>query len=333
MRIVVPITVTEGNLVSNNITEDASNWSSVTSYVIGDTVRLASGSSVNRYFTAIADNTNKNPVDYAGYEAPSIWREIYGTSAWRLFDKRTGAPDYKTGGNIVVSVKPFLSSPSNQETVTTICLINLQAASVKVKITDPVEGVVYEETKSALALDHIYDPYEWFFEPPAFKTNVLFDYLPPYQEATYEITIYNGEGSLASCGEIILGQAYYLGCTGYGSSTGIADYSKSIFFENDDTGGAPFGSSATYLKKGPSSQTNDFMVIANAKTAAHIRRTLQGIISEPILFIGNGSEPRDQVFDDETDEWGIVFGFYRDFSMTLESEPHSIWNLSIEERI
>jgi hypothetical protein len=84
------------------------------------------------------------------------------------------------------------------------------AKIVRIKLTDPVDGIVYDETTNLNNNGNINNWYNYFFNVVTRRTAITLTDLPAYGAGTIEITITN-TGFTAKCGVCILGAVQYVG--------------------------------------------------------------------------------------------------------------------------
>jgi len=139
------------------------------------------------------------------------WTNYGATNKYKMFDAIYNTQS-TTGDDIVIVLTPG-------ETITSIALLNLDAASVTV--AQSVSG--YSETVN-LAAHNVLTWYDFFYEIPSRKTDVVLTDIPPYPASALTITIENGTSS-ASVGVIIIGRFRTLGETQWEGERSITDYS------------------------------------------------------------------------------------------------------------
>ena len=192
--------------------------------------------------------------------------------------------------------------------VDTLGLLNVQATSVRVECTAPGVGVVMDQMFNLVSTSGINNWYAYLFEEIVrlnYKT--ILD-LPNYLNMTIKVTVTNTAGN-ASLGVLVLGRQKYIGRTQYGSSVGIADFSKKI---EDDFGGFTI-IERPYRKKG------SFNIMVDNTLIDELQTLLASFRAIPILYLG-------------TDEFEStsVYGFYKDFSLTIQYPTETQCNLEVE---
>jgi len=181
--------------------------------------------------------------------------------------------------------------------IDSVAILNLESSSVTVTMTD-VGGagapVVWSETTYS---DDLY-----------VSDIVNLDFPLTYLTPHLVIEIENTEGDV-KVGEIVVGQKQSLGTTQYTPSVGIIDYSIK---EVDDFG------NYTVLERAYSKRLNCDTILPNTSLDA-IYNALAEHRALPAVWVGS-----------EDYASMIVYGFYKDFSITIPYPNHSICSLEIE---
>lgn len=294
MRIIKSVTTTESILTSSNIPEDEyPTWVEALPHTALDRVIFQ-----HKVYEAV--------LTHSGITTPPDldlvnWLYVGATNRYRMFDNIISNASDRMGG---IS---FTLTPS--QVVDSLVFLNVNATSVQVVMTDPVEGVVYDQTQVLSSLDDVTDYYSYFFAPVGIKKiSALFLDLPPYPTATIDVTINSGS-ALAQVGEVIYGQQMVIGRTNYGTAIGIKSYSRK---EVDEYG------NVTVVKRKNSKFAEYDLDIDNYKLA-EVQRYFAEIDSVPSVFIGNPDM-----------EELVVFGFYNDFKATISFPTVSKCTLRVE---
>ena len=214
MKIIKPTIITEDVLVNTNVPESPpAEYSSSTSYSEGDTCIV---SSTHKEYESLQDsNSGHYPPDSSGGDSP-FWLELGATNPWRAFDTHVGTSSTTNPSSISYTLTPGIC--------TGVALLDIVGASAEIKLTDPVDGLVYEENISLVDNSGVVDWYDYFFAPFSTWSSVIKMDLPPYRQATLEVTL-TGSGNV-EVGELIVGEVVPLGGTQYAPSMSIIDYSK-----------------------------------------------------------------------------------------------------------
>jgi hypothetical protein len=298
MDIIRPIVVTDAVLDSSNVPEDDyAVWVSGTTYDVGDRVIVISTHSV--YESLIDSNTGNDPTTDDGTK----WLRLGATNRWKAFDQKISDPVTQVD-SIEYSLTPTDSTP------TAVALFGLKGITATVVVTDAIEGEVYNETKSLLDSDEIFDWFSYFFEETTFVQTMLFTGIPPYRGSTVEVTVTEATGETANLGQLVFGYQVDLGLTTYGTAISIQDFSRK---ETD-----AFGNFIVVERA--FSNLIDFDVRLPTQTAGRVRRTLAEYRATPIVYIGN-----------EDPSYGtIAYGFYRNFDITLDTPSYSFAAIEVE---
>lgn len=292
MKIVRPFTVTEASILSTDVPEtDAAVWSSVTTYSTGQTVIKDH----HVWESLVNSNTNQNPTTTTGK-----WLDLGPTNRWRMFDANIGSSTSKTTS--------FTYTIQVSGRVDTVAFLNVRATAIRVKMTDAIEGVVYDVTFPMVANAGIQDWYAYYNEPIRRFTSKVVQGLPTYLNPVLEITVTNA-GADASLGVFIAGQAKDIGRTQYGSSVGIIDYSTKL---KDD-----FGNISVVAR--PNSKRGSYNIEVPNGLIDELYDLLSSYTTVPILYIGT-----------DCYEATTTYGFFKDFTIAVQYVSTSTCSLEVE---
>lgn len=279
MRIIKPLPITDLNLMSSNVPEtDWPVWDNATMYVITDTVMID-----HIVYRAAEANTNKDP---RLVENRVTWPILGMTNRWKMFDMTRGSEIQTTNPDsieVTIEMSGLYSS---------LALFGVSAENVRVEIIDGSNGVVYDHTFSLSTVSGITYYFQWFYMPPARKSQFVTTDLPYYPGADIRITI-SSPGNTVKVGKLVLGYAKELGCTAYGTNVRFIDFSRR---DRDD-----FGNLVTVPRRKISERT--FQVKVDSDKLAQVEETIKGLDTTPTVFVGS---PNHQVT--------IIFGLAVDFN-------------------
>lgn len=297
MRLIRPITVTDSVLDSSNVTEnDYAEWAGGTTYNTGDKVIVLSTHRI--YESLVNSNTGNDPTTDDGTK----WLNIGATNRWKAFDK--------TITDQVTNTTSITYSFSPQSLTNSIAFFNVEATTIQVTVTDPVDGVVYDNTVSLTDNGAVENWYGYFFEPILRKSElVLFD-LPNYVSATIDVDIGAGTGNTAKVGQIVFGSQKTLGLTTYGTTIGIQDYSTK------DTDA--FGN--VVITERRFAQLVDYDVKLATSTVRDVQKTLATYRATPLVYSGT----EDGTYGD------LVYGYYRSFGINISTPSFSDATIEVE---
>jgi len=215
MKLIRPVPVADVNLLSSSVTEtDYAAWSSGTTYGLGDRAIYVVADTHWIVESLQAGNIGHTPT---GADTDTWWLKLGATNRWKMFD---GAVQSQTTAADEIVVE--LSSATNR--IDSIALFNVDCASARVRVIDATDGVVYDQTKNMVSPSGITDWYAFSFEPIVRIRDYVFTDLPPYLNATIEVTLTDAGGT-AKCGACVPGLSRTLGLTQYGVEVGILDNS------------------------------------------------------------------------------------------------------------
>lgn len=288
------LTIANGDVDSTTVPVDAiAAWDSGTTYALDDEV-IASD---KIYVSAQGSNTNNNPTTDDG----TWWTYKSVTNPYRMFDQIVNS---QSTDSSTIEVEVIPSSFVNRASI-----INVQGARATVTVTDDTAGEVYNETKLLRQYAGEVSWYNFFFADRQQDESVSFGGIPNYLGATVKLTVEPVSGEDASVGEFVLGQAVTLGQTQYGASIGIQDYSAK---QTNDFG-------QTLIVERAFAKRASFDIWLDSNDVSAVQKALAGVRATPAVYIGS-----------EELEETIVFGFYRDFDIVLQSLNHSLCTIEVE---
>jgi len=303
MRVLIPFTFTDSNLISTTIAEnDYTQWSSVTSYVVGNRVI---STTTHRIYEALQASTNVDPT--TDTSDPPYWLDIGATNRWKAFDQKISDPvTVADGVNTIEYTLGAFGIPSNSVT-----LFGLKGRSASLVVNDATDGEVYNQEISLIDNALVNDWFTYFFEPARVKSEAIFEGIPPYANAEYDITVEDATDAEPELGQIVLGQEYELGKTNYGTSVSIEDFSRK---ERDDFGNA-------ILVERPFAKLIDFDFIVNTNEVRRTAILLETVRATPAVYYAGP----------DTERFGTtVYGFFRNFSINLDGPAISNVTLEVE---
>jgi hypothetical protein len=212
MYIIRPIKITDAMLISSTVPEtDYAAYVAGTTYALGTRVIVIATHKI--YESAQAGNLGHYPPDNLTGTIP-WWIEVSATNRHKIFDEKVGDQTSQAGSfNYVLQPGMFDS----------ITLFNVEGLTLRLVLTDPTEGVVYDKTINLLSTANVIDGYTYCFEPFIYTTALARLDIPPYGSASLSITL---TGVTAKCGEIVVGLKRYIGDSQWGISVSDVDFSK-----------------------------------------------------------------------------------------------------------
>jgi hypothetical protein len=261
---VEPIVIADdGALTSSNVdgSLDPPAWSAAATYTLGQ--QATSGTSIYQSVQD-ADNINHPVTDTAW------WVRVGATNRLRMFDQKIGAQTERAD-TIEVVITPM-------SVIGVVSLRNVEALSVRVRQSTVPDGVLYDRTVSLD--DPVGDWFEYWFSAVTHQSEAIFTDLLPLGDASYTITIDN-TGSVAKCGELLMGAALDAGITEVGVQTGIEDYSLI----------APDEFGVRDIVERDFAEVMDLTVYVQEAKSATLVRLLTRNRARPILLVASSRRP------------------------------------------
>jgi hypothetical protein len=294
MKIMIPTKITDSMISDYTLSyTEPSAWSASTSYTAG--MRASVGKDVYECITA---NTNAYPPNNTtNYN----WIYVGVSNKNKAFDDKINTKTESTG-SISFTITP-------NAIVNGIALFNVLCASVKIVMTDKVDGEVYNREISTVSDKNVEDMFDWLFNDFEQKSDVTIFDLPPYRTASISVTISGAEDETVSVGMVLVGQVKEVGLLNWGASVGIIDFSTK---ETD-----PFGNVTVVPRE--SSKRANYDIDVETRRVDFIQKELQTYKTTPIVWVGS-----------ENMESTIVYGYYRDFSQVISNLIKSKCTVEVE---
>ncbi len=296
-RVVPPIAVTNAMLVATDVPEaDYAAIAATTTYAAAvapaDGSRVISTSTHSIYECILGFTTPGVPV--APELDPTHWLRVSATNRWKIFDLRNSSRTAQAD-NFYYRLQPGVA-------INTLDARGLVGCtSVRVRLTDPTYGVVYDQTVSTAPVPPASDWWSLYFGVwTAGAGRALFEDLPAFPNAELRID-FTGTSALA-VGALVFGQVRAWGRgVQYGVRLGIQDYSTKDTNRWGDLD----------LVEGGFADRATFNVqIRNTEVDA-LKAFLATLRAAPALYIGSGLY-----------EATSVLGIFKDFDILI---PGPTW--------
>jgi hypothetical protein len=156
----------------------------------------------------------------------------------------------------------------------------------------------------------IIDAFTYCFEPHRMRSEAVFNEIPPYAQATYEISLTSTDAP-PKIGQIVLGREYDIGEALFGTSFGIDDYSTA---ERDAWGNME-------IVERPFSKVVDYRVRVPTEQGRRIAIILEENRAKPVVVFGG----------EDSDQIGVtVYGKLSDWSINTGDPIESELRLKME---
>lgn len=291
MKVIRPVEITTSKILSTNAVNDYADWSSSSTYNIGDKVTY------NNYYweSLVNGNVNQNPENTL-----LQWVNIGPSNKWAMFDTQVSSQTV-SNGNLTFTLKPG-------QAINALTLFNIEGASVHVQVLDDAAGnEIYNKTIN-LDSTFIQDYYSYFFDEFVFRQEVMINGIPPYIKCVINVTVI---GTQPKVGSIITGTLVQIGETQQGLSYGIRDYSTK---ETDEFG------VTTFVRRNYSKRMNPSVFVNNGRLN-YIGKLLTDLRAIPTAWVAT---------DDERFEGTIIYGYYKDWNIEVPYPNHSLISIEIE---
>lgn len=296
MKIIRPLVITDEMLTYSNIIEnDCPLYSASMSYAIGARVMVI-GPNLHKIYTSLQDAN----INHAPSTSPTYWVEESATNRWKMFDASITSQASNMDSIVVTLATTGITNG--------IALLNVDCAIIRVTASDPILGVVFDQTINPATTSGINDWYSYFLEPIVRVNDISFTDLPLYSNMTITVTLTN-VGHLVLCGGLIIGHAKKLGMTQRGAKISLTDFSVKArdAFGNFNVVERAFSRRVTLpLWLDASAVDQAFTLLARYRAT-------------PIVYIGIarfGSS--------------IVYGFYKDLTIDITYLNYAVCSIEIE---
>jgi|JI10StandDraft_1071094.scaffolds.fasta_scaffold30775_2 hypothetical protein len=293
LTVVRPIAFSDALLQSCTVPEDPNPaWDPGVTYAAG--ARVHSTVTHKVYQSLVAGNLGQ-PLSNT-----TRWIEVSATNRWKMFDT-SNTTATTANGSMTYVFRP-------RQVVNCVALLGVVASSVRIRMTDPAEGLVYDRTFQLAGAVPGSNWYDYFFAQVVVKDQVLALDLPPYSGADIQVDVIGG--SVVSCTTLVFGYQRVIGKgVHYGARVSIQDYSR---VETNDFGETSFVP-RSYAKRADITTTIDNGLVTATQTF------LASIRAIPCLWIGY-------------EEIGALtlFGFYKEFNIVISYFSESDCELSLQ---
>lgn len=305
MKFIRPTKITDAMLVSSTVPEnDYPLWVGSGDYSVGTLVRRAE---THRVYENLIPGVNAQTPESTLANASPRWLEVAPTNRWAMFDAQIGTATTASNSLTVVL------SPGR---INSLALLEVDAAIVDVTLT--VSGVVeFSASMNLTSGNSVGDWYQYFYEPVYQQDTVVITDLvdaslldiPAYAGGILTVTL-SRPGGTVSCGVMVVGLYASLGTTQYSPSIGITDWSRK---END-----AFGNPIVVKRKYSKRMSANVAVLS--EEVDRVARVLAQYRSTPVVWVGAGSIYTSMV----------IFGFYKDWDMTVDNYSEAALSLQVE---
>lgn len=285
MKIIIPSPTVCANIISVNIPVTEPLWLVGTTYAKGDLV-TRSTCGANVYESLTATNAGNDPEDPVSTD----WLWIGASNAFAMFDSKNGTQSVYPD---VITAEVTLSELTNA-----VALVNVNANQARFEAWDEGGILVMDETFN-LRDYGVSSMYDYYFEEITLKDRLVAFGVPALVAGSKgKLTL---TGVDVRLGSLVYGKQFNIGDSQYGISLSIKDFSTKEL----DT----FGN-YTIVERSFQNVMDAQITVAN-EDIAQVKKILAANRSVPLVWVA-----------DQNKEETIVYGYYRDFSITL---PHTAY--------
>ncbi len=256
----------------------------------------------NSIYASVQDgNVGHDPT----LDLSNTWWVLVGSNnRHRMFDLRNSSATSRAGG-IDVTITPG-------QVCNGIVLLNVApTTSVRVTMTDPVAGVVYDKTTPMQAAPSAAAAFEYCFDPITYADTLIAIDMPLYRKASTRVQVITANAAaIASVGVLAIGLAKELGIgVKLGAAVGIRDYSTKEKNKYGDF----------MVVERDFSKLAKFSVVLKRNQVDAAQTLLASFRGIPCVYIG-------------TDYYTstVVFGYYEEFAISIDYYDLSILNINLE---
>lgn len=274
----------------------------------GTGIHTATVSSHYLYESLAANNLNNVPHKTFATSTTAVpgvsfwWLRLGATNRWKAFDSYISSQTENSG-----SISYVIQAAGR---IDSVALMNIQNAnSVTLAAVDTTGAVVYTKTYNLISSLSISSYSAWFFEPIEHDINLVDTDFPPYSNLQVTVTLNGNVGDMVRCGAVVLGLSKQIGDTQFGAKLGIVDYSVKATDE--------FGNKTITQRN--YSDIGNFAVFIDRLSVDATKAELTKWRGVPIIYIGSDNYKS-----------SIIYGFFKDFSITISYPTFSVCTIDVE---
>lgn len=280
-------------------------WLVGTPYLVGDKVIRTE---THKVYECLIANTGNIPENNLIGTTPK-WLEIESDNRWAMFDL--------SRSTTTNAVSPLTTVIAPGRRIDSCAVINTNATYVTISVQAVVSGTlttVYTNVKT-MPTRPTRTWYEYFFGPFVSDPSMVKFDLPPYANGTITITQSRTQGKI-SCGAVVVGMYKQLGFTQQQPSSEALNFSS---VDRDIYG------NASMIKRRTVPKTNQVCWAYNTDLNA-IRQVRDDLNAVAAVWSGLDNDEDGDYF-----ETLLILGFYRTFTMNMETPLNAMIQLELEE--
>lgn len=303
MKVIPPITITDGILTSSTVSEPDTGevaWNPATAYSLGDTAYLASNHTV--YERIIAGTTATSPD-----EDTTNWAATGKTNKWQMFDL------FRNQQTTAASPLTVVITPG--ERIDSLVLSGMENVNtIRITVTSVTGGGTVYDLTTELDTREVLSYWDYFFKPFTTKSSVAFFEIPPYSDAVMTV-IFTANSGNVSIGSFVIGRKQFIGNV---RPSAVADVINFSTVDRDE-----FGNSELVQRRNVPKTINEIIVEKGYVNA--IRAIRDDLNAVPAAWVGMDNS------DHEYYESILIMGIYKKFSISLDHPNYAVISLELEE--
>lgn len=299
MKVIRPVEIKPDDILHSTAPDNTEQaWSKSKSYARGERVIFYTERFGPSVYQSAGDDNKENAPD----RSPDDWVRVGPTNRWAMFDGSASTLSESKGG--------FECSFQVTEMFNSLAFFEIYGTKliVTAKLKDSSE-LFFTHEQSLIDNSMVVDGYTYCFAPFDYIRDGVIKGVPPFYDVVLTLRI-EGE-SRTGVGEVIVGNLADLGCTQYGATHGIRDYSR---IHEDDFGNR-------YMQQGNWAKTNDLQVFVDKGKHRYVSRVLTELRAKPTVFIGSEIPQHEPL---------IVFGSIKDWRGVIEYPTRTLVNIEIQ---
>lgn len=298
MNVIRPVKMTPDMILSSTALENTEpDWLAQTTYTQGARVIYLDRKHGPSVFQS-AGNENKGSVPD---RSPDDWVRVGPTNRWAMFDGSASTLSESEGG--------FECSFRVSEMFNSVAFFEIYGTKliVTARLSEE-EHPFFTHEQNLIDNSMVVDAYTYCFSPFDYIRDGVIKGVPPFYNVIVTVSI---EGQVRTgVGEMIVGEMVELGCTEYGATHGIRDYSR---IHEDDFGNR-------YMQQGNWAKTSNLQVFVDKGKHRYVSRILTELRATPTVFIGSENPQHEPL---------IVFGSIKDWRGIIQYPNKTLINVEI----
>lgn len=299
----------ENNLNTIN-SDDGEQWNASITYSQGQRCYVPNS---NIVYECVVSNSNKFPPDniYNDSLNPPVgyWEQIGMTNRWKFIDDYINSVSKATysvteNGSLWYEIRLKFNSPLAD----VISLFNIKADKIIIRQIIN-NNIVIEHDRFLIDNNMITDWFSYFFDDFSYINDISFP-LHLYKNSIIEIVL-KRKNIPAECGLLAIAKTIYIGELMYAPSLSIIDFSKKT---NKEDG-------TIDLSQGKYYKINSYDILVNTNKIDKIYKIFAQFRGSKVLFMP---------FSYNMLECMLVYGWYKDFKIVIQSKDTSLCTLELE---